>query len=44
MNGVLYNSTWINWDELSNGATLEYQTSGKADLKWGTKVLPPSFP
>ena len=42
--GVLYNSTWINWDELSNGATLEYQTSGKADLKWGTKVLPPSFP
>lgn len=43
VNGVLYNSTWINWDELSNGATLEYQTSGKADLKWGTKVLPPSF-
>lgn len=32
VNGVLYNSTWINWDELSNGATLEYQTSGKADL------------
>lgn len=44
VNGVLYNSTWINWDELSNGATLEYQPSGKADLKWGTKVLPPSFP
>ena len=44
VNGVLYNSTWINWDELSNGATLEYQTSGKADLKWGTKVLPSSFP
>lgn len=44
VNGVLYNSTWMNWDELSNGATLEYQTSGKADLKWGTKVLPPSFP
>ena len=44
VNGVLYNSTWINWDELSNGATSEYQTSGKADLKWGTKVLPPSFP
>lgn len=44
VNGVLHNSTWINWDELSNGATLEYRTSGKADLKWGTKVLPPSFP
>ena len=39
VNGVLYNSTWINWDELSNGATLEYQTSGKADLKWGTKAV-----
>lgn len=33
MGGVLHNSTWINWDELSNGATLEYQTFGKADLK-----------
>ena len=44
VNGVLHNSTWINWDELSNGATLEYRTSSKADLKWGTKVLPPSFP
>lgn len=44
VNGVLHNSTWINWGELSNGATLEYRTSGKADLKWGTKVLPPSFP
>ena len=44
VNGVLHNSTWINWDELSNGATLEYRTSGKADLKWGAKVLPPSFP
>lgn len=43
LNGVSYDNTWVNWDELSNGATLEYITSGSPDLKWGTKVLPPSF-
>ncbi|WP_418698696.1 GH92 family glycosyl hydrolase [Bacteroides sp.] len=43
VDGEPHNSTWIDWDKLSNGATLEYQTSGKANLKWGTKVLPPSF-
>lgn len=44
INGKPHNSTWINWDELSNGAMLEYHTSRKANLKWGTKILPPSFP
>lgn len=44
VNGKPYDSTWIDWDELSNGATIDYGTSSKPDTKWGTKILPPSFP
>lgn len=31
-------------NQLNNGATIEYTTSSKPDVKWGTKVTPPSFP
>ncbi len=44
LNGKLYDNTWIDWDEVSNGAVLEYTVSRKPNLKWGTKVLPPSYP
>lgn len=44
LDGKPYDSTWIDWDKLSNGAVLEYTTSVKPDLKWGTEILPPSFP
>lgn len=44
LDGKPYDSTWIDWDKLSNGAVLEYSTSVKPDLKWGTEILPPSFP
>lgn len=44
LNGKPYDSSWIDWDELSNGATIDYGTSSKPDTKWGTKTLPPSFP
>lgn len=44
LDGKPYDSTWIDWDKLSNGAVLEYTTSAKPDLKWGTEILPPSFP
>lgn len=44
LNGKPYNSTWIPWERLSNGAILDYRTLNKPDLKWGTKILPPSFP
>ena len=42
LNGKPYDSTWIDWDQLNNGATIEYTTSSKPDVKWGTKVTPPS--
>ena len=44
LNGKPYDSTWIDWEQLNNGATIEYTTSSKPDVKWGTKVTPPSFP
>lgn len=44
INGKPYDSTWINWDDISKGAVLEYNTSSKPDLQWGTKIDPPSFP
>ena len=44
LDGKPYGSTWLDWERLCKGATIEYGTSGKPDMKWGTKVLPPSFP
>ncbi len=44
LNGKRHDCTWIDWEQLCNGATIEYVTSGKPDVKWGTQVLPPSFP
>lgn len=44
LNGKPYDSTWLDWERLCKGATIEYGTSGKPDMKWGTKILPPSFP
>lgn len=44
LNGKPYESTWIDWEQLSEGAMIEYSTSNKPDMKWGIKVFPPSFP
>ncbi len=44
LNGKTYDSTWIDWEVVSEGATLEFSTSAKPDKKWGTQVIPPSFP
>ena len=32
LNGKSYESTWIDWDQLNSGATIEYRTSGKPDI------------
>ncbi|MBK5720021.1 GH92 family glycosyl hydrolase [Dysgonomonas sp. Marseille-P4677] len=44
LNGEPYDNTWINWDDISNGAILDYSTSNKPNRQWGTKIAPPSFP
>jgi len=44
IDGKPYESTWIDWEDISGGATLEYTTAAKPNLQWGTKIDPPSFP
>ncbi|MDD4992843.1 MAG: GH92 family glycosyl hydrolase [Paludibacter sp.] len=43
MNGKDYDDAWINWSDLSNGVTLDFKTSSKPNLKWGTNKPLPSF-
>ena len=43
LNGQEHQSTWIDLKSLSDGATLEYQTSAKPNRKWGTQIAPPSY-
>ena len=43
LDGKPYGSTWIGWDALRNGATLEYTTSAKPSGNWGRTQLPPSY-
>lgn len=44
LDGKPYESTWIDWEQLSKGAVINYVTSSKPNVKWGTKIVPPSFP
>lgn len=44
IDGKPYESTWVDWDAISKGATFEYSTSGKPNLQWGIKIAPPSYP
>ena len=43
VNGEKHESTWIDWEQLSGGAVMEFSTSSKPDKRWGTTVTPPSF-
>ena len=43
LNGTNFNETWIPWEKLMNGATLDYTTSSSPNKKWGTAAAPPSF-
>ncbi len=42
-NGQNFNETWIPWESLMNGGTLNYTTSATPNKKWGTGAVPPSF-
>ena len=43
VNGHAHDRAWIDWKELSNGATLEFTTSAKPAGRWGQSELPPSY-
>jgi predicted alpha-1,2-mannosidase len=43
LNGKPLNGTWIAWDDLQNGAKLNFKLSDQANKSWGTATPPPSF-
>lgn len=43
LNGKLYNSTWVSWKAVENGATLDFNLSGKPNKNFGVSIEPPSF-
>lgn len=43
VNGKSYNQTWLDLDDIVNGATLQFTTSSTPDKKWGQEKEPPSF-
>ncbi|MFA6877201.1 MAG: glycoside hydrolase domain-containing protein, partial [Parabacteroides sp.] len=43
LNGKMYNSTWITWNEIAKGGTLDFKLSSNPNKKWGTVDVPPSF-
>ena len=43
LNGQPVNGTWLAWEDLQDGATLQFKTAAKPDKKWGTQVVPPSY-
>jgi predicted alpha-1,2-mannosidase len=43
VDGVDFDSTWISWERLQNGAKIECVTSARPSKTWGLGELPPSF-
>ncbi|HWT03021.1 MAG TPA: GH92 family glycosyl hydrolase [Pyrinomonadaceae bacterium] len=46
LNGKPYESTWLPYETIAGGATLEYKLGGAPNTKWATnrEAAPPSFP
>ncbi|RZK92360.1 MAG: glycoside hydrolase family 92 protein [Pedobacter sp.] len=43
LNGKPFNNTWIKWDNLKNGAKLNFKLSSTPNKTWGTTAIPPSY-
>jgi predicted alpha-1,2-mannosidase len=43
LNGIPLNGTWLKWDDLKNGAKLDFVLSIKPNKTWGTKQVAPSY-
>jgi len=43
--GKPYESSWIPWDAVKNGGTIDFMMQSHADTKWGSdpKDAPPAF-
>jgi len=43
INGKKYKSTWIDWDLIKNGGTIDFEASKTLNKTWGENTAPPSF-
>ncbi|RZL31669.1 MAG: glycoside hydrolase family 92 protein, partial [Pedobacter sp.] len=43
INGKPFNETWIKWDDLKNGAKLDFKLSNQPNKAWGKTTVPPSY-
>lgn len=43
LNGKTYNSTWVDWENITNGGIIQYKLSNNPNVKWGAEIIPPSF-
>ena len=43
INGKKYKSTWIDWNLIKNGGTIDFESSKTPNKAWGKNTEPPSF-
>lgn len=43
LNGKPLDASWINWNDLKNGAKLNFKLSAQPNKTWGTTAVPPSY-
>ena len=43
INGNQYISTWVDWDLINNGGTIDFESSNTPNKSWGENTEPPSF-
>ena len=43
IDGKPHAKAWISWEDVCNGAVVEYTTSTRPSGNWGREQLPPSF-
>lgn len=43
INGLPWNSTWIDWSNICKGGKMEFNLSDTPNKEWGTRIAPPSF-
>jgi len=43
INGKQYMSTWVDWDLINNGGTIDFESSNTPNKSWGENTEPPSF-
>ena len=36
-------STWVDWDLINNGGTIDFESSNTPNKSWGENTEPPSF-